>query len=387
MSSKKLMDRYPAICDLEQKAKKRIPKIAWSYLQSGTGRGVAGYRNRDRLDQYTLKPSFVKGKLDVDLTTKLFGDRYNVPFGVAPVGLTGLIWPKAELFLAETANKFGFPFCLSTVATQTPEATASRIGNMGWFQLYPPKDLSIRADILRRAKESGYHTLVITADVPAPARREESRKAGMSLPVKFTPKMIWDGITHPIWTIKTLQEGLPNLRTVASYSDSKDMKSSAEFARFKFRGDLDWDYIKEVQELWDGPVILKGLLHPDDAQKAIEIGVDGICVSNHGGRQFDGAPAAIDALAEIVKVVDGKCKVLFDSGITSGLDIIKAMAMGADFVLIGKAFMYGCAALGKHGPAHVADILIEDLINNMKQLGVTTIEELKSLEIIKVQNS
>lgn len=383
MANKRLMDKYPSISDLEKKAEKRIPKVSWLYLQSGTGRNVAADRNRSSFDKYALLPSFVKGKLDVNLQTSLFGHDYQVPFGVAPVGLTGLIWPKSELFLAKSANKYGYPYCLSTVATQTPEAVGEKVGNMGWFQLYPPKDPAIRADILKRAKDSGFHTLIITADVPAPGRREESRKSGMSLPVKFTPKMIWDGITHPKWTVNTLAEGLPTLRTVSAYSESKDMKSAAEYARFKFRGDLDWNYIKEVKELWDGPVILKGILSPADAIKAAEEGLDGICVSNHGGRQFDGAPAALDALPEIAKVVGDKMKIIFDSGITSGLDIIKALALGADFVLLGKAFMYGCAALGEKGADHVADILIEDITNNMKQLGVTTIEDVKNLQIFK----
>jgi L-lactate dehydrogenase (cytochrome) len=379
MAGKALMDRYPSIADLEEKAESRIPNVAWLYLQSGTGKGTASRKNRERFEQLSLLPRFAKGKLNIELNTKLFGTSYNVPFGVAPVGLTGLIWPKSELILAKSANKYKYPYCLSTVATQTPEVVGPEVGDMGWFQLYPPKDPAIRADILKRAKRCGFHTLIITADVPRPARREESRKAGMSLPVKLTPKMIWEGLTHPTWTLKTLAEGLPNLRTLGSYSESKDMKSAAEYARFKFRGDLDWEYIQEVKRLWDGPVILKGILHPEDAKKALEIGLDGIYVSNHGGRQFDGAPAAIDALKPIKEVVGDQMKVIFDSGITTGLDIVKALALGADFVLLGKAFMYGCAALGEKGGDHVADILIEDIKNNMVQLGVETIEEVEGL--------
>lgn len=383
MSSNNLMDKYPSISDLEMKAQKRIPRVSWSYLQSGTGKGIAAAKNRSHFDHYSLAPSFIKGTLYPDLKTKLFGTEYNVPFGVAPVGLTGLIWPRSEYILAESANKYKFPYSLSTVATQTPEDVGEVVGNMGWFQLYPPKDPLIRKDLLERAKKSGFHTLIITADVPAPGRREESRKEGMRMPVKFTPKIIWDGMTHPLWTIKTLSEGLPTLKTVTSYSESKDMKAAAEFARFRFRGDLDWNYIKEVKEMWDGPIILKGILNIEDALKAIEIGVDGICVSNHGGRQFDGAPAAIDVLPKMKEAIGDKAKIIFDSGITCALDIIKAIALGADFVLLGKAFIYGCAALGNKGGDHVADILIEDLINNMKQLGVESVEELSKLNLEK----
>jgi len=381
MATNHLMDKYPSISDLEEKAKRRLPNVAWEYLQSGTGRDVAVNRNRQQLDKITLTPQFMKGKLDVDLSTNLFGTDYKAPFGIAPVGLTGLIWPKAEFILAKTAKQYGIPYSLSTVATQTPETVGPLVGEMGWFQLYPPKDESILRDLLKRAKENGFTTLIITADVPAPGRREASKKAGLTIPPKITPRLAWEGITHPLWLWETLRAGLPHLKTVAPYCESKDSKAIAEFARFRFRGDLDWDYIKTVRDIWSGPIILKGLLHPQDAMQAIAIGIDGIGVSNHGGRQFDGAPAAIDALTVMAKEIDGKAKVIFDSGVRSGLDIVRAISQGADFVLCGKAFMYGCAALGKRGGDHAADILIEDLTNNMKQLGVTSIATLRSRQI------
>lgn len=374
------MDRYPGIAFLEEKARKRIPHVAWQYLQTGTGLGHAVGRNRAKLQQITLTPRFIKGKLSPDLSCELFGKSYQTPFGIAPVGLAGLVWPKAESILARTAKKYNFPYTLSTVATQTPETVGPQMGEMGWFQLYPPKDSKILEDLLKRAADTGFHTLIITADVPAAGRREEAQRAGLRMPPKITPDLIWQGITHPAWTIATLQSGLPSLKTVESYADSENMKEVAEFARFKFRGDLDWDYIERVRELWDGPIIMKGILHPQDALQAVEAGMDGIGVSNHGGRQFDGAPAAIDALEGIAKAVNGKAKVVFDSGIYTGLDIVRALALGADFVLIGKAFMYSCAALGNAGGDHCAEIFIDDLQNNMKQLGVESIEEVKALE-------
>jgi L-lactate dehydrogenase (cytochrome) len=377
--AEKLMNNYPAISDLADKAKMRIPNVAWQYLETGTGSGNAVLRNRERLDRITLLPQFMRGELQADTITHLFGKKYQAPFGVAPVGLSGLMWPKSEFILAQMANSCGIPYCLSTVATQTPEDVGPLVGEMGWFQLYPPVDRTVLRKILQRAKDSNFETLVMTVDIPALSRREESRKAGLTIPPKTTPRLIWQAITHPRWAWATLQAGSPHLKTVAPYSTKKDAKSVAAFARLHFRVNLDWEYVQVVRDIWKGPVVLKGLLHPDDIAQTLSIGIDGIGVSNHGGRQFDGAPAAIDALPAIVEEVNGKAAIVFDGGISSGLDIIRALALGADFVLIGRAFMYGVAALGKYGALHTTEILLQDLKNNMTQLGVSTIDEIKKL--------
>lgn len=369
------MDRYPGIDDLARKARRRIPNVAWQYLESGTGREEAIVRNREALDRITMVPRFIRGTMDTDLETEFLGKRYAAPFGIAPMGLCGLVWPDCERILARSAKKYRIPYTLSTVATQTPEIIGPEVGDMGWFQLYPPKDPVIRETMLKRAWDTGFHTLIVTADVPMPSRRENSRKSGLTLPPRFTPKMIWEGATHPAWSLKILQHGLPRLRFVESFSPKKDLKSAANYARFNFRGDLDWDYIRTVRDLWPGPILLKGLLHPADARQAIDQGIDGVIVSNHGGRQFDGAPAAIDALPEVVAELKGRAPVVFDSGIRTGLDILRGLALGADFVLMGRPYLYGVAALGAAGGDHVNNIFLEDLINNMKQLGILRPQE------------
>lgn len=371
---------YPEINDLKKRAKTRIPHVSWEYLSCGTGDERAVLRNEEALAKVTLLPRFMKGYQEPELATTLFGKRYDAPFGVAPIGLTGLIWPRAEHILAQMAAKYRIPYCLSTVATQTPETIGPLVGDMGWFQLYPPREDALRADVLKRAKDSGFHTLVVTADVPAPSRRERVSRAGLQMPPRLTPSFIVQGILHPQWSLETLKIGLPSLKTMEKYADSKEMAGLASFVRKKIGGTLSWDYLKEVREQWDGELVLKGLLHPDDAEKAISIGVEGIQVSNHGARQFNGAPAAIEALAPIVQQVQGRAAVLFDSGVRSGLDIIRALALGADFVFLGRAFMYGVAAFGNQGGDHVAEILRADLINNMLQLGVSTIDEVKALQ-------
>lgn len=377
----KLNNQYPTIADLAKKAKKRIPHVAWEYLSAGTGEEDLLDRNRSAFQKITFLPTFCKGMLDANIETTLFGTKYKAPFGVAPVGLTGLMWPRVEHYLAAAANRNQIPYSLSTVATETPETVGQEVGNMGWFQLYPPKDVEVRTSLLNRAKAAGFHTLLVTADVPMASRRERTKRAGLSVPPKITPGLIWQGITHPVWSYYTLRNGLPRLRTVEQYSNNTDMKFVSGFVGNRLGGTLDWDYCKELKEAWDGPVVLKGVLHPTDAAKAIEIGLDGIGVSNHGARQFNGAPAAIEALPAIVEEVAGKVPIIFDSGIRTGLDIMRALYLGADFVLAGRAFIYGVAALGKYGGDHVAEILTDDLKNNMVQLGVRTIQELKSRSV------
>jgi len=373
----KWSNQYPTINDLAKQAKKRIPHVAWEYLSAGTGDEGLLDRNIAAFQDITFLPRFCKGEFEVDVSTTLFGRKYNAPIGVAPVGLTGLMWPRAEHYLAATCNRWKIPYTLSTVATETPETTGKYVGDMGWFQLYPPKDIEVTKSLLKRAKDADFHTLLVTADVPMASRRERTKRAGLSMPPKITPKMIWEGVTHPVWSFYTLANGIPRLRTVEHYTNNNDMKFVSGFVGNRLGGTLDWDYCKMLKEAWDGPVVLKGILHPEDAIKAIDIGLDGIGVSNHGARQFNGAPAAIEALPAIVKAVGGRVPIVFDSGIRTGLDAMRALFLGADFVLAGRSFIYGVAALGMYGGDHVAHILIDDLKNNMVQLGVRGLGELR----------
>jgi len=372
----KLLDKYPAISDLATKAKRRMPPVAWAYLETGTTNEDLLARNMDKFKEIILTPKFLKGELNPIIETELFGKTYAAPIGIAPIGLSGLMWPRAEMMLAETSKAFNIPYCLSTVAAETPETLSPYIGNNGWFQLYPPREPELRRKILRRAKDAGFKALIITADIPTPSRRERTKRAGMTITSKITPRFIWEGITHPRWTIESLRNGLPRLRTVEEYPEFMKMISVGKFVKEQQKFNLSWDYCKEVRDEWDGPIIIKGLLHPADALEAVSIGMDGIVVSNHGARQFDGAPASIEALPKVVSAVKGKIKIIFDSGIRNGLDVLRAMALGADFTLAGRAFIYGVGALGKYGGHHAADILIEDLKNNMTQLGIESLSEL-----------
>lgn len=373
----KYANRFPAIEDLAAKAKGRIPHVAWAYLESGTGSESLVHRNRSAFEAIKFTPRFCKGHLEAVVKTQLFGKTYPCPIGMAPVGLTGLIWPKAEQYLAKAARRLEIPYCLSTVATETPETIGPLVGSQGWFQLYPPKDMKLTTSLLNRAKNAGFHTLVITADVPMASRRERTRRAGLTMPPKITSKLLWQGLTHPVWSYNTLRRGLPRLRTVEGYSENTDFKFVSGFVGNRLGGTLDWDYCQKLKDLWEGTVILKGILHPDDAQKAIDIGLDGIWVSNHGGRQFNGAPASIEALPNIKDIVGNQVPIIFDSGVRNGLDIMRALHLGADFIMLGRPFLYGVAALGVYGPDHALHILEDDLKNNMVQLGAKDIDAIR----------
>ncbi len=371
-----LMNRYPSVTDLRRRARRRIPHFAWEYLDSGTGADECVRRNREELSAVTLMPQFMKGVFEPDISTTLFGIPYATPFGVSPVGLTALMWPRAEQILARAAAKYRFPYALSTAATDAPERIGPLADGMGWFQLYPPRRPDIRRDLLVRAQDSGFTTLLVTADLPTASRRERQLRAGVIVPPKMTALMLYRCAVRPAWSLATLFAGKPRFLGLEKYLDGRDMRDMLSFIGQELGGTLDWEYLQEVRDEWKGALVLKGVLGVDQAERAVTLGYDGIMVSNHGGRQFDGAPAAISVLPAIAGAVGDRAKILFDSGVQSGLDIARALALGADFVLLGRAFMYGVAALGKRGGDHTAEILIADLKNNMMQLGCSSVGEL-----------
>jgi L-lactate dehydrogenase (cytochrome) len=370
-----LLNRYPAIADLRTRARKRMPHFSWEYLDSGTGAEQCIARNISALQSVQLMPHMMQGTVKPDLKTELFGITYNAPFGIAPVGLTGLMWPGIETMLANTASRYGIPYCLSTVATETPEAIGAVTGNMGWFQLYPPNDPAMRRDVLERAKAAGMTTLVITADTTTQSRRERQRRAEVSVPPKRTIKTYWRAAIRPAWSMATLSHGLPRFRTLEKYVDSTDMAEIGAYMNANM-GALDWTYLEETRKEWDGPILIKGILRKEDARQCINRGADGVVVSNHGGRQFDGAPAPIEVLPEIADELGSDGVVVFDSGVRSGLDVCRALALGAQFVMLGRAFIFGGSALGQAGCDHVADLLIADIESNLGNLGCSDLGNL-----------
>jgi L-lactate dehydrogenase (cytochrome) len=372
-----LMDRFPAIEDLERRAKRRLPHFSWEYLASGTGDESAMHRNRSALLDVELLPQLMKGVIEPDTRTMLFGVEHAAPIGVAPLGMSGLIWPGADQALARTARANGFPHVLSTVATTTPEDVGPLAGDMGWFQLYPPRDDALRSDLLDRVEGAGYRTLVITADVPKGSRRERQRKAHIRVPPKITPRLMWQSVTHPAWSMAVLRHGIPRFRTSEQYIDGTSLTAVAGFVGASLGGSLSFDYVAEVRARWTGNIVVKGILDPADARRSTDVGADAVWVSNHGGRQLEASPAAISCLPAIAAEIGDGVPVLFDSGVRSGADIARAISLGADFVFAGRPFYFGLGALGADGAGHAYEILHDGLLNVMHQTGCVRPAELR----------
>ena len=369
--------RYQSVDDLRRRARRRIPRFAWEYLDSGEGEEQAVRRNSESLQQVVLTPRFLRGRLEPDVGVELFGVRYSLPVGIAPMGLTGLIWPGADLVLADTAARRRIPYAASTVNTADIAVTGPRAAGMGWFQLYPPTDPEVRDGLLQRAREAGFTVLVVTADVPARARRERQTRERVTMPPRITPRHVAQAALRPAWSLGLLRHGLPRFHTLEPYVDRATLKALAGFVGASLGGTLGWDYLAQVREQWPGPLVVKGILHPDDAERCVDTGADAVIVSNHGGRQLDAAPAAVEALGPIVERLGGRAPVLFDSGVRSGLDLARVLALGADFAFAGRPFMYGLGALGARGAEYVASMFEQQLVSVMHQLGCERREELR----------
>ena len=379
-----LVDKYPRVSDMVNVAKRRMPHFAAEYLFAGTGYDEALENNRKVFNQIFLVPQYLKGTVNPNLKTKLFDHEYDAPFGMAPVGMTSLMWPGAEIALSKMSVKNNIPYSLSTVACASVEDVGKHLNGMGWFQLYPPADKAIRNDLLKRAKNAGFKTLIVTADIPASSRRERLRMAGVSVPPKNNLRTFFQAAICPSWSIGTLINGIPAFGTMDQYSDGSwhgNAKSKAGFAGSQMQRYLDWDYLKEVRDLWSGPIILKGLMDVNDAVRASKI-IDAIYISNHGGRQIDIAPSPLQVLPEIRKKIGSKFPIIIDSGFYSGQDISKGLMLGADFIMTGRPFIIGLAALGGKGADHVHDILKDELSNVMEQICSKDIKELKSQKVV-----
>ncbi|MFD8338260.1 alpha-hydroxy acid oxidase [Streptomyces solisilvae] len=378
--------RLPTLADIERAARRRLPRFAYDFLAGGTGDDLGVRRNRAALDAVEIVPRY--GELGAaDTTTSLFGRRYAAPIGISPAGLDGLAWPDATRLLADTAHAADLPYITGTLASASIEEVARRCGDRAWFQLYgiPADGHKVTFDLVSRAEAAGATALVVAVDAPVRSKRPRDLRHGLVVPFRPTLTTALQVAGAPAWALAALRSRVPvfaNMgRYVAPPGRPATLDEVAGFVQRELRGGFTWDEIAELRQRWPRALVIKGILHPADAERAVRAEADGVFVSNHGGRQSDAAPAAIDVLPAVARAVGGDATVLFDSGVRSGLDVSRAIALGADAAFSGRGFLLGLAAAGRRGGDHVAALLTDELRTAMGQFGVDRPERLRTLDI------
>lgn len=370
---------YPSIDDLRTKAKKRIPRFAFEYLDGGCNENINLHRNTADLREVQLLPHYLRDFNGTSTKTTLFGVEYDAPVGISPIGLQGLIWPNATEILAKTAVKYNIPFCLSTVATSDIETVGKITDGKAWFQLYHPAKNELTDDLLKRAHNAGVPVLVILCDVPTFGFRPNDIRNGLAMPPKMSVRNFIQIFGRPSWALKTLINGQPEFANLLPYMpENLDMQQLGKFMDQTFTGRLNATKIERIRERWKGKIVLKGVANEADAAEAIRLGLDGIIVSNHGGRQLDAGEASIHPLTRIAKKYGDQIVVMHDSGLRTGPDIARSIASGAEFTWMGRSFMYGTAALGAAGGNHTIAMLKMQLQQIMEQLCCERVEDLPS---------
>ncbi|WP_437398738.1 alpha-hydroxy acid oxidase [Flagellimonas lutimaris] len=369
--------KYPSIEDLREKARKRIPKFAFEYLDGGCNEEVCIRKNTSEIREVELLPRYLDSYLGANPTTELFGMTYDAPFGIAPVGLQGLMWPNSPEILAKAAFDHNVPFILSTVTTSSIERISEITEGNAWFQLYHPTEESVRNDLIKRAEAARCPVLVLLCDTPVFGFRPKEIRNGLSMPPKMNLNNILQILGKPQWAFETLRHGQPNFEVLKPYMPKGlNLKQLGYFMDQTFSKRMDMDKIASIRDMWKGKLVLKGVVTEPDAEKAISLGLDGLIVSNHGGRQLDAGESTVKPLQRIVENYGGRITVMMDSGIRSGPDIARVLASGAQFTFMGRPFMYGTAALGNTGGDHTISLLKLQLSQIMEQLGCERIDQL-----------
>ena len=360
--------KYPSVPDLRERAKSKIPKFAFEYLDGGCNDDVNLKKNTQRIRDIELKPKYLVDYKPPSLKTELFGHVYDAPFGISPVGLQGLMWPKSPEILAKAAFEHNIPFVLSTVTTASIEKISEITEGNAWFQLYHPAEDSVTKDILKRADTAGCPVLIILADVPSFGYRPRDIRNGLSMPPKMTLTNIINALKRPHWSLQTLINGQPGFEILKPYMPKNlNLSQLAKFMDATFSGRLNEEKIKRIRDLWKGKLVIKGAESVHDVEMACKLGLDGVIISNHGGRQVDVGQATIDSLKTIQPLYKDKITVMMDSGIRGGADVARVMASGADFSFMGRTFMYGVSALGNKGGDHTIAMLKKQLTQVMEQ--------------------
>jgi L-lactate dehydrogenase (cytochrome) len=377
MTNPRLEQFYPCCADMEARARRRMPRFAHDYLVGGLGREDCVRRNVAELRDVLLLPRYLTDAARPDLRATLFGQAFDAPFGAAPLGLAGLLWPGCELPIAAAAREHNVLHVLSTFSNRALEAVRPVCGDVGWFQLYPPSDPDMEQDLVARAWRAGYRTLVVTVDIPVAARRERDIRNGLSIPLSFGLATLLQVAARPRWAMRLARHGIPDFENLSPYYPAGgSVRRAAEFVARVMQGHLTPQRIRAIRAAWPGQLVIKGVLDPDEALAYVALGADALVISNHGGRQLDAAPSAVSVLPEMRRRLGREAVLLADGGVRSGLDIARLIALGADYVLVGRPFVIAAAALGDAGPGHLVQLLKAELGVTLAQLGCSSVAEL-----------
>jgi L-lactate dehydrogenase (cytochrome) len=365
-----MLDNALTIADLKERARRRVPKLFFDYADSGAWTEGTYRANEDDFAKILLRQRVLVDMTDRNLATEMIGEPVSMPVALAPTGLTGMQHADGEILAAQAAEAAGVPFTLSTMSICSIEDVAAATTKPFWFQLYVMRDRAFIERLIDRAKAAGCSALVLTLDLQILGQRHKDLRNGLSAPPKFTPKHVWQMATRPFWCLGMLGTQRRSFGNIDGHAENVgDLASLASWTNEQFDPRLSWEDVAWVKQRWGGKLILKGILDPEDARLAVETGADAIIVSNHGGRQLDGARSSIAALPGIVDAVDGRIEVHMDGGIRSGQDVLKAVALGAKGVYIGRPFLYGLGAGGKAGVTRALEIIRRELDVTMALCG------------------
>jgi len=379
------LDRAASIDDLRLRAKSRIPRFAFDLVDGGAENERNMRRNSEAFEEVELTPRYMVDVSKIDTRTTVFGQTFDTPFGMAPIGMLNAFWPGADLTLARLCKARNIPYVASSAASTKLETLAEAADGNGWFQLYVSSNADVTEGLISRAEAAGYTTLMVTADVPAAGKRDRDIRNQLAVPFRFTPEVVLQCAAKPRWALTSLKYGAPN---VANYADLLQSATSyADVQKTLITPGFTWEDLKELRARWKGRLLVKGILHAKDAETCAEMGCDGIVVSNHGGRQVAFGPPTIEALPAISKAVTGDMTIILDSGIRRGADMLRAKALGADFAFVGRAFAYGVGAGGEAGAQRAFDILHLELVRALGQLGVPSFDEVGPTNLSQLQTT
>jgi (S)-mandelate dehydrogenase len=371
------LDRAVNIEDLRVLAKRRLPRAIFDFFDGGAEDEVTLRENRAAFGRVRLLPRVLVDVSKIQTTVDLLGKPSALPLAIAPTGGISAGRAGAELILARAAKACGVPFTMATPSAFSIERVAQEVGGRLWFQLYAVRDQEFRKRLVERAKNSGYEAILVTVDLPVSGKRERDPRNGFHTPYSPNWRNSRDVIFKPAWALEMLRHGLPGMANLEGYKFSTPAGTDIVTAVGReMDAGLDWEYIKRLRELWPGKLLLKGVERPDDAERAVAAGCDGVVVSNHGGRQLDGAAPTLEALPDISKAVGSKIAVLLDGGVRRGVDILKARALGAQAVLTGRATLFGAMAGGEPGARRALEILSTELVRAMQLCGTRSVAEI-----------